>query len=98
MHVGLDGIPLTEPKTGIGHYTYELASALAHVAPKSIFELIYPSTYDPISLSNLDGQPSVPANLKVTRIRVGWVGRHWWSTGLPRHLRTSGVELFHGTN
>ncbi len=43
MHIGLDGIPLTALKTGVGHYTFELASALARVAPESNFEVVYPS-------------------------------------------------------
>ena len=47
---GLDGLPLTEPRTGVGHYTFELARALARVAPEHDFELAYPSTYPPFDL------------------------------------------------
>lgn len=98
MHIGLDGIPLTAPKTGIGHYTFELAAALARVAPESSFELVYPSTFAPINIAEQDEALSLPANLKLTRVRVGPLGRHWWSTGLPRYVRSSGIKLFHGTN
>ena len=42
MYVGLDGIPLKQVKTGVGHYTSELARALADVAPDDKFELLMP--------------------------------------------------------
>ena len=28
----------------------------------------------------------------------GPIGRHWWSAGLPRYIKRSGFDLFHGTN
>jgi glycosyltransferase involved in cell wall biosynthesis len=40
----------------------------------------------------------LPNNLKLERTRVGPLGRHWWSVGLPRYVRRRKVELFHGTN
>jgi glycosyltransferase involved in cell wall biosynthesis len=98
MRVGFDGLPLTSPKTGVGHYTYELARALAAREPSSQFELIYPSTYPPIKLTKEDEEVRLPANLKLNRVRVGSLGRHWWSAGLPLYLRRSKLELFHGTN
>ncbi|HYO64138.1 MAG TPA: hypothetical protein VER08_10950 [Pyrinomonadaceae bacterium] len=49
--IGLDGLPLTEPKTGVGHYTFELARALAAAAPEREFELAYPSTYPAFDLT-----------------------------------------------
>ena len=97
MIIGLDAIPLTETKTGVGHYTFELARALAAAAPDEEFELLYPSRYDPVELRAEDGS-TLPANLRATRVEVGRVGRHWWSIGLPRHLRRARVDLFHGTN
>jgi glycosyltransferase involved in cell wall biosynthesis len=97
MQIGLDAIPLTASKTGVGHYTFELASALARVKPESTFELLYPSTYDQIILTALDGERP-PNNLRVARVRVGMVGRHWWSAGLPHYLRRRRLDLFHGTN
>ena len=98
MRIGLDGLPLTSPKSGVGHYTYELARALAAAEPATSFELTYPSTYASISLTAADDPRSCPANLKVERVPVGPLGRHWWSIGLPRYLRREKLQLFHGTN
>ena len=95
MLLGLDAIPLTEPRAGVGHYTYELARALAHAAPGEEFELVYPSSYPPV---NLEEREPLPANLKEARVRVGAVGRRWWSAGLPAYAARRGLRLFHGTN
>ena len=95
MHIGLDGLPLTTPKTGVGHYTFELAHALAELERESRFELLYPSTYPVLSLPD---PPAVPVNLKLERVQVGPLGRHWWSAGLPRYIRHHAFDLFHGTN
>ncbi len=97
MRIGLDGLPLTTPKTGVGHYTFELAVALARSQPSSHFELSYPSTYPPIAGFG-NAENALPENLKLERVRVGPLGRHWWSNGLPRYVRRQGIELFHGTN
>jgi len=97
MRIGLDGLPLTAAKTGVGHYTFELARALAGVEPASEFEIVYPSTYATVR-PGASNSPLLPANLKLNRVRVGPLGRHWWSAGLPRYLRSSHLELFHGTN
>ncbi len=96
MLFGLDAIPLTEPRAGIGHYTFELARALALAAPSDEFELAYPSSFPPINFGEF--AESLPPNLKPSRVRVGALGKHWWSVGLPRHARRRGVALFHGTN
>ncbi len=150
MLIGLDAIPLTELKTGVGHYTFELARALAQVAPENDFELAYPSNYLPIDLPgdavahsfhvsheagplplfNQDEIAPIPRssrnkigptlyrnettpslqvslnegalrslpNLKLARVKVGPLSRHWWSIGLPRYVRKRGIDLFHGTN
>ena len=98
MRIGLDGLPLKSLKTGVGHYTFELARALARVEPASPFEIIYPSTYPQISLAGTGKRAELPDNLKLERVRVGPLGRHWWSAGLPHYIRRRKVELFHGTN
>jgi glycosyltransferase involved in cell wall biosynthesis len=98
MSIALDGLPLTTPKTGVGHYTFELASALAQCAPTQQFELVYPSSYAPVTLDNNPTGNSLPRNLKLERVPVGPLARHWWSNGLPRYVRRNGIELFHGTN
>src|SRR6185295_2983599 len=97
MRIGLDGLPLTAAKTGVGHYTFELARALASTEPSGQFEIVYPSNYRPIQPDE-PGSPPLPPNLKLNRVRVGPLGRYWWSAGLPRYLRRSKLELFHGTN
>jgi len=97
MFIGLDGLPLTAAKTGVGHYTHELARALACTEPSSQFEILYPSTYKTIGPDQFNSGP-IAANLKLNRVRVGSLGRHWWSAGLPRYIRSSKLELFHGTN
>jgi glycosyltransferase involved in cell wall biosynthesis len=97
MLFGLDAIPLTEPRTGVGHYTFELARALARAAPADEFELSYPSAYPEIEFGE-DELASLPSNLKVARVRVGALGRRWFAAGLPRYAARRGVALFHGTN
>src|SRR6185503_13211914 len=97
MRIGLDGLPLTAAKTGVGHYTFELARALASTEPSGQFEIVYPSNYRPIQPDE-PGSPPLPPNLKLNRVRVGPLGRYWWSAGLPRYLKRSKLELFHGTN
>jgi len=97
MQIALDGLPLTAAKTGVGHYTYELARALASTEPASQFEIVYPSTYATIG-PDKPNSALLPPNLKLNRVRVGPLGKHWWSAGLPRYIRRSKLELFHGTN
>lgn len=97
MLFGLDGLPLTSPKTGVGHYTAELALALARAAPGDEFELAYPSTFPPLDESETQSKGR-PENLRVARVPVGALGRRWWSAGLPLHARRAGYRLFHGTN
>jgi glycosyltransferase involved in cell wall biosynthesis len=98
MHIGIDGLPLTSPKTGVGHYTFELARALAEADSESEFELVYPSTFPPIRLDTNRGEGELPGNLKLKRAIVGPLARHWWSNGLPRYVRRNEIQLFHGTN
>jgi glycosyltransferase involved in cell wall biosynthesis len=95
MLFGLDAIPLTEPRAGVGHYTFELARALACVSPADEFELVYPSSFPFIDFAERE---CLPSNLKAARVRVGALGRRWWSAGLPRYAGRRGLRLFHGTN
>lgn len=91
MHIGIDGIPLATPKTGIGHYTYELAQSLARLAPAAAFDLVAPV--------QLDLTPDdMPANLRAVHVPVNKVRRRWWTIGLPLYVRQSRLALFHGTN
>jgi glycosyltransferase involved in cell wall biosynthesis len=96
MHIGLDGIPLAAAKTGVGHYTFELARSLALVAPSDRFTLISPRPLD--SLAAEESQRRTPASLHYTRLRPGLLNLRWWSVSLPLYLRWRPFDLFHGTN
>lgn len=95
MLIGLDGIPLTFPKTGVGHYTAQLAQALAAIAPEHEFRLVYPSTFPAVRFP-FDNAP--PHNLGFVHVPVGPIRKHWWSIGLPRYIARERIRLFHGTN
>jgi glycosyltransferase involved in cell wall biosynthesis len=94
MRIGLDGLPLSEAKTGVGHYTFELARALAIAAPPDEFELISPRPFWPASA----GEESLPPNLRLVEAQAGLLNRRWFLFGLPRYLRQRELALFHGTN
>ena len=94
MRIGIDGLPLTETLTGIGHYTLELAKHLAQNSPEDEIQIVSPRAY----LPSLDLQRERPANLRFVRSRVSPITRHWWSIGLPRYIRRHGIDVFHGTN
>jgi glycosyltransferase involved in cell wall biosynthesis len=96
MRIGIDGFPLVAPRTGIGHYTFELARALARMAPADYFELISPSP----SISSLPEEPDSgwPANLRAISPQAALLNRRWWAIGLPLYLRRAKLDIFHGTN
>jgi glycosyltransferase involved in cell wall biosynthesis len=94
MRIGIDGLPLTEMLTGIGHYTNELARHLASQATEDRVEVISPRAY----ISSLDSDGKLPKNLEFIRSRTSPWNRRWWSIGLPRRLRRRSVDVFHGTN
>lgn len=91
MRIGLDGVPLREKKSGIGHYTLELAQALAAFAPEHEFEIVSPGPFS----SPLKSAP----NLHFTDAHArGLKRRYWWPLGLPLYCRRASFALFHGTN
>jgi glycosyltransferase involved in cell wall biosynthesis len=96
MRIALDGVPLAEPKTGIGHYTFELARGLAALAPEYDFELV---AHVPIQ-TTVEGafEDTLPANLRAVHARVNSLTRRWWTIGLPLYVQQNGITLFHGTN
>ena len=96
MRIGLDGIPLTKLKTGVGHYTFELARALALAAPSDNFQLLSPLPYT-LPLGS-PCEPDAPPNLQAVHAEVSGVRRHWWTIGLPSYIRRNPLALFHGTN
>lgn len=93
MRIGLDGIPLADLRTGIGHYTFELALALALLAPSDEFELVSPFPFH----TELSHQ-TLPANLRARRVNVNLLSKRWWAVGLPAYVRRAAYTLFHGTN
>lgn len=94
MRIGIDGLILSDPLTGIGHYTLELARHLALKDSADEYFLVSPR---PLAAS-IDSLAEKPANLKVQRATVNPFTRHWWSIGLPRYIRKNRIQLFHGTN
>src|SRR5947209_1243652 len=93
MLIGLDGIPLSETLTGVGHYTVELARSLARLSPEDHFEIVSPRPF-------LERVASIefPENLLLARAHLNIVTRRWWMLGLPGYVRRRGFSLFHGTN
>ncbi|HEX3086293.1 MAG TPA: glycosyltransferase family 1 protein [Pyrinomonadaceae bacterium] len=96
MRVGLDGYPLCESLTGVGHYTLELARALALNHPADEFQLIAPSDFHSSVVAQLE-QNRIP-NLSLISRGLKSVRGRWWSFHLPRYLKRAGLDLFHGTN
>lgn len=97
MRIGLDGFPLLTPLTGVGHYTFELARALALLAPSDEFELVAPTPF-PDSIVE-DIRRNGPDNLRAVSAEAKSIRRRrWWAVGLPLYLRKASLDLFHGTN
>jgi glycosyltransferase involved in cell wall biosynthesis len=95
MRVGIDGIPLSEVKTGVGHYTFEVARRLALANPSDDFELL---SHLPFEASAVAGIDAPHANLRLVQQKVNQLTRRWWAIGLPLYLKRRGLDLFHGTN
>jgi glycosyltransferase involved in cell wall biosynthesis len=93
MRIAIDGFPLSEPLTGIGHYTLELAHHLALNSPEDEFLVVSPKSFVP----SIDAENGT-ANLRFSRVIVSPLTRQWWSLGLPRYIRKNQIQLFHGTN
>ena len=96
MRIALDGFSLSSPKTGIGHYTLQLARALAEISPQDNFELISPFPFSDSVVQELQ-QASIP-NLNLNHPQSASFRRRWWALGLPLFLRQNSFDLFHGTN
>jgi glycosyltransferase involved in cell wall biosynthesis len=91
MRIALDGMQLASPLTGVGHYTLELAKAMALAAPCDTFTLVSPLPSQPI-------ENQLPANLSQHTLQRRFLNRRWWSVGLPLYLKRESFDLFHGTN
>ncbi len=90
-------MPLAQPRTGVGTYSFELARALAVQAPTDDFELISPLPYDETVPGDAPTAPT-PANLKLIYSRPNLFQRRWWTVGLPSYIRRNPLAVFHGTN
>ena len=93
MRIGLDGLPLTQLKTGVGTYTFELARALAAQAPEDDFQLVSPKPFDLATSGD-----HRPQNLSLVYSPPNLLERRWWSLGMPSYIRRNSIALFHGTN
>jgi glycosyltransferase involved in cell wall biosynthesis len=101
MLIGIDGIPLHEIKTGVGHYTMELARSLALVSPGDQLEIISPVPF--LHTEDSDGvsaeaEETLPPNLLTRHVKTNALDRYWWIIGLPRYIKQRSFSLFHGTN
>lgn len=96
MRVGIDGYPLAEPRTGVGHYTLELARALALISPPDQFELVSPTPFATDALDEITRAQL--SNLRTVNPKSSSIRGHWWSIGLPLYLGRERFDLFHGTN
>ena len=93
MRVGLDGYLLSEPRTGVGHYTLELARALALNFPTDQFELVSPKPF-----AGSFVEENELSNLAFVKAKSSSIRGHWWSVGMPLYARRASFDLFHGTN
>jgi glycosyltransferase involved in cell wall biosynthesis len=94
MKIGLDGIPLGGIKTGVGHYTFELAQHLAQAKPDDDLQVVSHIPFHSSAIENV----SAPPNLKFISEPVNLLTKHWWTLGLPLYIRRHSLDLFHGTN
>ena len=92
MIIGIDGAPLSQIKTGVGHYTFEIARGVATAEPQENFRVISHLQF------TADGFEDTPPNLEFVQAPVNAFTKHWWTIGLPRYIRQNSIELFHGTN
>ena len=96
MHIGLDGFPLISARTGVGHYTFELARALALASPDDQFELISPFPFHKTIGDDIDSARA--KNLRLVNPTINAITKRWWSIGLPLYVKHAALDLFHGTN
>src|SRR6476660_7989432 len=95
MRFGLDGLPLCQKRTGVGHYTLELGRSLAAIASEHEFEIVSPFAFSSINAA----EPSLPANLRLINADLDRLRRRgWWSIYLPLYCRRASFAIFHGTN
>lgn len=101
MRVGLDGTPLLTPKTGIGKYTFELASALNRLSSPP--ELVSFSGWQWNKHLNARGDGDIIGSHQTLRSTVSrlipespkkWIKNKIFRVGFSKHQ----LDLFHATN
>ncbi len=81
MRIAIDGFPLSEPLTGIGHYTLELAHHLALNSPEDEFLVVSPKSFVP----SIDAENGT-ANLRFSRVIVSPLTRRCFTRRLIRDV------------
>src|SRR6266496_509995 len=94
MRIGIDGLPLTQPLAGIGHYTFEVAQHLARGVRHDEVDIVSPKAFVP----SVTSQQDIDSHLRLSLEQVNLITGRWWSIGLPRYIRRRGFDVFHGTN
>jgi glycosyltransferase involved in cell wall biosynthesis len=94
MKIGIDGIPLAQVKTGVGHYTFEIARCLSVAHESDEFQVVSHLPFEPSAIST----DLKRENLRFIHEPVNAATKHWWALGLPLYLRRHSLDLFHGTN
>ena len=94
MRIGIDGLPLTQSLAGVGHYTLELARALHAGSTEDEIEIVSPRPF----LKSIDSFPPDAKRCRLVTEKINPITARWWSIGLPRYLRRSNLDMFHGTN
>ena len=92
MKIGIDGIPLAQVKTGVGHYTHEIARGIAMAHANDEVQVVSHLPFEPSATSG------DLANLSFIHEPVNSATKHWWTLGLPLYIRRNSIDLFHGTN
>jgi glycosyltransferase involved in cell wall biosynthesis len=92
MKIGVDGIPLAQVKTGVGHYTFEIARGVSDAHASDEVQVVSHLPFEPSAISDNS------ENLKFIHEPVNAATKHWWTLGLPLYIRSNSVDLFHGTN
>jgi glycosyltransferase involved in cell wall biosynthesis len=90
MRIAIDGLPLTQPLTGVGHYTAELARHLALSNPEDQINVVSPRRF----LTKPEG----PENLRCFCPTINPLRRAWWRKNLATYLSQNSIDVFHGTN
>ena len=101
MRIGLDGIPLLTPKTGVGRYTFELASALTRLAQPPELVFFYGTSWSrrlkQTGVTNTGGSYETLRNAVSRLVPAAskkWIRQQILKIGIMRYR----PDLFHATN